>query len=235
MNINDNNKYQLIDDYLKGGMSQDEIDRFKAFMQSDKDLALEAAITRELGEASSFSVVESQLRATLDNIRAEKTGTQKDSHPSTTTTNYGKIALVALLLAGMSYLLFNVFNPFANSSPQGQYQQMAMVEPLALSTKSNDNTTNLIELESTYNKGDYRGALPLIETYLKTNVNDLDVLLAKGIALTEIKEYRKAHMIFAKIGGLDPRVKKHLWFDAVAYVKEKKVRENKQELSFIPF
>jgi len=223
MNINENNKFQLIDDYLAGGMNQDELDSFKAFMQSDKDLAFETAVTAELAEASTFKAVEGQLRSTLEGIRKDRTSINDPESDSP--NNYKKLAIVAALLGLLSYVLLTFFNPFNSSKSHSDQAQYAMVEPLQLSTKSADNESNLVLLESLYNKGDYAGALAEMDSYLKSNPKDLDVMIAKGIALTETQAYLEAHKIFSQISSYNPRVKKHLWFDAVAYAKEGKTTQ----------
>ena len=49
---------------------------------------------------------------------------------------------------------------------------------------------------------------------------DMDVLLAKGISLTELGKYKEAHQAFAYIKSLNPRLKKFQWFDAHCYLRE---------------
>lgn len=230
MNINENNKFQLIDDYLKGGMSQDEIDSFRAFMQSDKDLALDAAITMEIEEASAFRPIESQLRDTLGNIRREKTGA---NHPSTTKNNTVKLAVIAAVLGLLTYFFISLFGQWNTSQSTDTYQQYAMVEPLELSTKSNQKVENLLELQSSYNQGNYTDALMHINSYLAIYPRDLDVLLAKGIAMTETGSYDQAHKVYATIAALNPRVQKYKWYDALTYIKEGKVAQAKVVLTDI--
>ncbi len=232
MKINENNKFQLIEDYLKGGMNQDEVDRFNAFMQSDKDLALDTAISAELEEAASFGAVESQLRDTLSRIRKDKVTVEAPLQEKP--RNFTRLIVVALLLAGLSAAFLYVFNNL-NSNMEGRPDnpQFAMVEPLALTSKSDEGSTNLVDMEAYYNAGEYEKALPLINEYLKTNKYDLDVLLAKGISLTETSKFKEAHLVFAIIGGHNPRVKKHLWFDAIAYMQEGKTAQASQILRTI--
>jgi len=230
MNINENNKFQLIDDYLKGGMSQDEIDSFKAFMQSDKDLAYDTAITMEMEEASAFSPAESHLRETLGNIRRERTG---QNHQSTTKNNTLRLALIGAFLGLLTYVLISLFGQFNAGTADDAYQQYAMVEPLELSTKSTQKVENLLQLQASYNQGNYADALPHIDVYLDLYPRDLDVLLAKGISLTETGAYNQAHKVYAAIAALNPRVQKYKWYDALTYVKEGNLAQAKVLLSDI--
>ncbi len=228
MNINENNKFKLIDDYLKGGMNQDEIDSFKAFMQSDRDLAYDIAISKELEEASAFSSIETQLRDTLGTIRREDVGSGKGQNAS---ANYFKIALVTIALTLLTFISYTYFSKVTPAATSGQ--QFAMVEPLELSTKSNTATTEIINMQASYNAGDYTTALPQINNYLKSNPRDLDVLLAKGIALTQTESYYQAQQVFALMASMKPRVQKHKWYSAVAYTKEGKTEQARMILTDI--
>ena len=98
-----------------------------------------------------------------------------------------------------------------------------MAEPLDLITKGSIEQTSHIltkELQEAYNSGDYEKALPLIEDYLKEAPKDMDVLLAKGISLSELERYAEAHEAFDYIASLKPRVQKQKWYDAICYLKE---------------
>lgn len=219
MNINDNNKYQLIDDYLSGGMTPKDIDSFKAFMQSDKDLAYDMNVVAEMEEASSFNVLENQLRDTLANIRTERTAT--DSSPKKTTkTNLFKYVAFALVFAGLLFVMYSLFSSSKNSNKSIDYQHLAMVEPLQLTTKSDISVEDHRAMQDLYNAANYKEALPKIESYLSTHPRDLDVLIAQGISLSEIGKYDEAHTVFNTIKSLNPRVNKYQWYDALTYLKE---------------
>ena len=219
MNINDNNKYQLIDDYLSGGMTQKDIDSFKAFMQSDKDLAYDMNVVAEMQEASSFNVLENQLRDTLANIRTERTAT--DSSPKETTkTNPYKYLAFALVFAGLLFVMYSALGSNKNSNNKIEFQHLAMVEPLQLTTKSDLSLAEHREMQDLYNAANYKEALPMIESYLSTNPRDLDVLIAQGISFSELGRYNEAHTVFGTIKSLNPRVNKYLWYDAITYLKE---------------
>ena len=220
MNLNEANKYQLIDDYLSGGLSQDDIDKFRAFLQSDADLALEHRIVRELQESESFAHKEADLRDTLATLRKEDVSEIK-MEP---TAKRGRLRYLmsAVAVAASFLLLFSVY--FNGEATMGDsYEQYAMAEPLDLITKGSIEQTSHIltkELQEAYNSGDYEKALPLIEDYLKEAPKDMDVLLAKGISLSELERYAEAHEAFDYIASLKPRVQKQKWYDAICYLKE---------------
>lgn len=206
------NKYQLIDEYLSGSMGQDDIDKFKAFMQSDADLRAETMILGEMEEMSSFATMEEGLRDTLKGIRNEavpqKSGINK----------FIKLGLAALLLGLLAYMVYPKLSTGANDDLLIQY---ASVEPLTLTTKSADLNMDLREMQDFYNAGNYSKALLPINNYLSAHPQDIDVLLAKGIALYQTGDYKAAQLTFDSINALQPRVAKHKWHSALAYIKAK--------------
>jgi len=240
MNLNQDNKYQLIDEYLEGGMSQTDIDKFKAFMQSDADLDLDVKMVTEIQEARAFSPLESQLRDSLSAIRKADVSadTTAPAHASVAqpakTNNLVKYGITGLFLAAVLYLLFNVFGNMSQANqPNDAYMQFAMVEPLHLTTKGELSQEDIQGMEKAYNDGEYATALALINKYLESNPNDLDVLNAKSVSLTEVGNFKDAHKTFRVIEALNPRVKKYAWNEAMAYLKQNKITPAKKLLTDI--
>lgn len=215
MNI-ERNKYQLIEDYLSGALQNDELDKFKAFLQSDADLREEVRITSELEESFAFNQDEAQLRDTLSQIR-------KDNAPPKVAWKY---LVMALILALTCFLLFRFFAPTVqNTQPIHLAENYSQVEPLSLITKGAATKVDLREMQDLFNAKSYTKALPLIEQYLSDNPQDLDVLLAKGIALLETEQYQKADNCFSDIKAMNPRVKKYLWYSAISLLNQDKTSE----------
>ena len=212
MNIDDTNKFQLIDDYLNGGLSQDDTDKFKAFMQSDRDLALDVNIVEELNESVRFGVAENDLRKTLGTIRTEDTNRG---------STFVKPLIIALLLSALLFTLFKFYGSSIDQPSQTNnlYQQYAMVEDLSLTTKSVDVDPNFRKLETAYNSQNYLEALPIIDNLLNAKPKDLDILLAKGIALMKTNQDEAALNVFEYMTSLGPRVNKQYWYQALTYCK----------------
>ena len=236
MNLDDNNKYELLDNYLSGGMNADDIDKFRAFLQSDADLAMDHQIVAEITEAKEFTPQEAALRATLSSIK-RNSATDTDLTPQTKAIPEPTVTVpkksktrylyTAIAMAASLVLLFSIFLPQMsnNSTSYGQY---AMIEPLDLTTKGAiDDLTLTTNLQEAYNSKDYAKALPQIEAYLAAAPKDMDVLLAKGISLTELEKYSEAHQAFAHIKSLRPRLKKYQWFDAQCHLKEGNLEQAK--------
>ncbi len=234
MNLNQENKYQLIDTYLEGGMSQADIDKFKAFMQSDADLDLDVKMVSEIQEARAFSPLESQLRDSLNSIRQADVIGESTPAEVTKTNSVMKYGVAAISIAAVLYLLFSVFGNLNQADqPSDAYMQFAMVEPLHLTTKGDLSQKEIVGMQQAYNEGEYASALPFIDKYLDSNPSDLDVLNAKSISLTEVGNYKEAHKTFRVIEALNPRVKKYVWNEALAYLKQNKITTAKMLLNDI--
>ncbi len=237
MNLNENNKYEILDNYLSGGMSAEDLDKFRAFLQSDADLAMDHQIVAEMKEAKEFAPLESDLRATLASIKSDTSATIETSpqltatHNPTSKTSSTRFLYTAIAMAASLLLLVGVFLPNMLETG-GSYDQYAMIEPLDLTTKGaavNDLTLTK-NLQEAYNAQDYNQALPQIEAYLAVAPKDMDVLLAKGITLMELNKFEEAHAAFDYIKSLNPRVKKYQWFDAQCFLKQDKIAEAKSLL-----
>ena len=135
-----------------------------------------------------------------------------------------KYGVTAILLAALLYLLFSIFGNLTQADqPSDAYHQYAMIEPLHLTTKGDLSQKEIVSMQQAYNAGEHATALPLINIYLDSNPNDLDVLNAKSVSLTELGNYKEAHKTFRVIEALNPRVKKYVWNEAIAYLKQNKI------------
>lgn len=223
MNI-DNNKYELIDNYLSGSLHKDDLDKFKAYMQSDADLRQEVTIAAELQESADFNTQELQLRQTLAQVH-------KDHAPKSFVWKY---LLMAGLLAITSFILLKFFAPSLNQSePIHLAANYSEIEPLSLITKGETKEVDIRKMQILYNKKKFTKALPLMAAYLASRPDDLDVLLAEGISLSEIGNYKEAEESFSKIESLGPRVKKYLWYRALNQLKQEDSVSAKQTLNEI--
>jgi len=233
MNLNENNKYEILDDYLSGGMSADDLDKFRAFLQSDADLAMDYQIVTELKEAKEFAPLEADIRATLASIKggapsatSPQLAVSHNANPTPISkTSSRRFLYTSIAMAASLLLLVGVFLPNMLDSGDS-YAQYAMIEPLNLTTKGTVTDLTLTKtLQEAYNAQDYDQALPQIEAYLAVAPKDMDVLLAKGITLMELNRFDEAHAAFDYIKSLNPRVKKYQWFDAQCYLKQGKLPE----------
>lgn len=210
MKITEDNKYDLIDNFLSGKMDAQASKLFQALLEHDEELASEVSIVRDLSEIGPFTTQESNLKTSLENIHREST----KAPPA---NQLLKFLLVFVILSGLLFLFFKGLN---DGKASNHNLQMAMVEPLEIVTKDDNNFKDLRVMQDLYNSGNYKSAYPYIISYLQSNPGDLDVILAKGISLMETQKFSDAHIVFEQIEDLQPRVLRYKWYMAVNYIKQ---------------
>lgn len=207
MKITEDNKYELIDNYISGQMDMDISKSFESVLKSDEELAAEVNLIRELNDFQEFSIQESNLRTTLENIK-------KSNKPK---GQLLKFLVVFLVAAGLLFMFLKTLNQDIDRSG---YAAIAMVEPLEIVTKDGSNFKDLRVMQELYNSEQYKSAYPYILSYLQSNPGDLDVILAKGISLMEMQKFSDAHNVYLQIKALNPRVKKYKWYMAINFIKQ---------------
>ena len=220
MKITEDNKYELIDNYISGQMDVEDVSIFESFIQKDEDLHAEVNLVRELNDFQQFSVQEAELKTTLNNIRNKP-------QPK---GNVIKFLIFFVLAATILFLFLKTLN---QGSVTESYGPIAMAEPLEIITKSDNNFKDLRVMQDLYNSQEYKSAYPYILSYLQSNPGDLDVILAKGISLMEMEKFSDAHDVYSQIESLNPRVKKYKWYMAINYMKEGQNDKAKSLLSEI--
>jgi len=212
MKITADNRYELIDKFISGLMDTHENEQFSSYLKNDEELSAEVNLVRELHEFQEFSVKEDNLRKTLHTLQK----------PKSSSKSYLKYILIALI-AGSALLYF--FNSLNTASQSDMQIQMAMVEPLHLIVKGETEYKNVREMQDLFNGGNYKAAFPYIENYLAQHPRDLDVLLAKGVALTSMDKYSEAQAVFSQIESYNPRVKKYKLYSAVNLIEQGKKQD----------
>jgi tetratricopeptide (TPR) repeat protein len=207
MKITEDNKYDLIDNYISGNMDMESSELFESLLHENEELSIEVNLIRELNDFQEFSTQESELKASLNDIR-------KESKPNGSVL---KFLLLFLVAAGLLFMFFKTLKQDADKSA---YSAMAMVEPLEIVTKDGSSFKDLRVMQDLYNTEQYKSAYPYILSYLQSNPGDLDVILAKGISLMEMQKFSDAHNVFLQIESMDPRVKKYKWYTAINYIKQ---------------
>lgn len=207
MKITEDNKYDLIDNYLSGNMDMEASELFESILLQNEELNIEVNLIRELNDFQEFSTQESDLRASLDIIR-------RDNKPKGALV---KFLLLFLIAAGLLFMFFKTLNQESDSQA---YSAMAMIEPLEIVTKDGSNFKDIRVMQDLYNSKEYKSAYPYILSYLQSYPADLDAILAKGISLMEMQKFSDAHNVFLQIEKLNPRVKKYKWYTAINYIKQ---------------
>lgn len=224
----DEKDYIELNKYLAGELSKEEYDIFAERIKNEPELQKELAWQQETNAFLQRKEGAGNLKKTFSNV--EKDFFKKEK-PEVKVVNIARRKWLGLVgVAAAAALLFFVFNPF--TSPD-LYQQYSNPTAISLLDRS-DAIANAREAETAFNAGDYKKAYAFLSAYLSDNQDDIQALLAKGIAATEIANYKEAEQILKSISNGKTLLKQEgTWYLALMYLKQGEIENAKVSLQKI--
>jgi tetratricopeptide (TPR) repeat protein len=218
--------YEIIDQYLAGELTGEELAAFEQQMQADPALANEVQLYKALGEeikqANQPDTIEDSLR---NNIAALNTTYFK---PKATVVKMKKIWWLgaAAAIAAIVLLLVQPFagEKFDNEKLFAHYS--ANTDELSSVQRGGTDNPELVKAAELYNSKQYQLALPLLEKLVTAYPDDKDLLLAKGVSVLQNGKAESAIPIFNAISSTETVYKNSaLWFKALSLLKMNKLAE----------
>ncbi|MGB1269594.1 MAG: hypothetical protein ACPG45_07625 [Flavobacteriaceae bacterium] len=246
--MNDFNRDQMIDDYICGRLSKDDLTAFENQLREDSGLAEEVAINKNLFALHDSSSWEEITTLNKDGKLYENYLLSKDgqhikkainqaqhSYKQQTTSPiklykwYAAAASVVLLIA-FSYIFTSNQN-----SPENLYADFSNLSELPSLTQRSDADKLLSDAEELFLNKQYIAAVRSLELYNeKYNTSTSNTLLYKGICYLELNDFSKATTQFNTLknsNSLDRN--KAFWYLALTSLKQKNIKETKRLLQLI--
>jgi tetratricopeptide (TPR) repeat protein len=225
----DEKDYIELNKYLAGELSEMEYNAFAERIKNEPELQKEVAWQQETSAFLQRKEGVENLKNTFSNIENDFF---KEEKPKTKVVNMARRKWLGLVgVAAAAALLFFIFNPF--NSPD-LYRQYSNPTAISLVDKS-DVINNAREAEMAFNAGDYKKAYAFLSSYLSKNREDMQAYLAKGIAATEIGNYKEAEQILQNISNGKTLLKQEgTWYLALMYLKKGEIEKAKLQLQKIP-
>jgi len=225
----DEKDYIELNKYLAGELSEGEHNAFAERIKNEPELQKELAWQQETNAFLQRKKGAEGLKKTFSTIENDFF---KEEKAEAKVVNMGRKRWLGIVgIAAAAALLFFIFNPFA--SPD-LYQQYSNPTAISLLDRS-DVIANAREAETAFNAGDYQKAYAFLSAYLSENQDDIQALLAKGIAATEIGNYKEAEQILTNISKGKTMLKgEGQWYLALMYLKKGELEKAKAELRKIP-
>lgn len=221
--------YIELNKYLAGELSEVERDAFSERLKNEPDLQKESAWQQETTAFLQRKKGANDLRKTFSSVENDFFKEEKREAKVVSINRKRWLGIVGVAVAAV--LLFFIFNPFA--SPD-LYQQYSNPTAISLLDRS-DAIANAREAEMAFNEGDYKKAYAFLSAYLAERPDDLQALLAKGIAATEIGNYTEAEQILKGIDeGKTMLTGEGTWYLALMYLKKGEIEKAKIQLQKIP-
>lgn len=226
--------YEIIEKYLNGELSSEELNEFNHQLENDKEFKQEVDLYKEINLSlkNKYENLEKEekLKSTLSKLGTKHFQTEKNSKE-----NKSKIFPLKTYFLRISSIAAIVIISFFLLKPQTSlYNQFAEHSNLEIQVKGDNNET-LLNASDLYNSKKYSEAIPLLEDYLRTNPADFEIQMSLGIALLETDENEDAFIIFDHIykqGNVFRN--KATWYMALVNVKTGKTEIAKVYLESIP-
>lgn len=180
-----NERYDEIERYLSGELSEEELTSFSQRLAADEELAAEVAVMEMARESIGRQAATEAEVAELRNVMSDVSAKQPHRKPIVKqlwfrAASIGAAAAIAVLL-------------WINW-PQGGtlYQQYVSHPAMALAQRSDDGQESVVALEAAFNGEDYANAEQLIQDYASTSGWNAELRLFAGICQLEQQQYSAA-------------------------------------------
>lgn len=200
--MNEDTKYQKIQDYLEGRLSSPELDAFENELKSDPDLQMEVDLQRLSGDAIEL-LVEENLRGELKDLHREMQG---QSAPQTKVRSLRR-RIVPLSIAASILLVIGFF---AANYTAGQYDNDSLAadfydNDLLQRVRGNNSASLLQEGMDFYESGNYTEALTYLDGVTDPNLK-AEAEYAAAHAHYNLGQYQEAMDNFETVmNSNDPR------------------------------
>jgi len=221
--------YIELNKYLAGELSEAEHNAFAVRIANEPDLQKELAWQQETNAFLQRKEEVNDLKKTFSSVGNDFFKEEKTEAKVVKMRSRKWLGLVGI--AAAAALLFFIFNPFASPDLYQQYSN-----PTAISLLDrNEVIANAREAETAFNAGEYQKAYAFLSAFLSKNQDNIQALLAKGIAATEIENYKEAEQIFQDISSGKTLLKEEgTWYLALMYLRKGELENAKTELEKIP-
>lgn len=236
--MTDRQKHQeLLEAYLANNLEKEARADFEKQLETNKELAQELALHKELDEALQdqetfdFESTLLEVRSELDEEEEEETDTGSAKVVPFFKKYRGlSIAASILLLIGAFYFL----QPSTSSDPFAQFYEPY---PNYLTTRSGDPSENELLNNSIlqYKNKDFQNALNGFQSLLDANANQYDLIFYKGMCQLELKQSDAAIASLKDViaEGANQYVQPALWYSALAQVQKEDLAAAKTTLQSI--
>lgn len=237
----------LIDNYLRGLLSEEEVDSFKLKLQSDdefrKNFELEQALWASQNETdwsfvnsnnTDVEVYRELLQGSdLQNLKKSLKQTNTEFNKDATASSKPKLYLFAAASIAILICLGIFFNQdVSNQELVDDYLNTSNLPSFV--SRGDDPKIELIEAQNLFENGSYQKALDVFIPTLEANKNNSSIYVYIGIAQMKLKNYKEAEIVFNELiyqNLIDSE--KGYWYKALLYLEQDKIEEAKAILNGI--
>ncbi len=221
------NDTALIEKYLAGELSNEEVQAFEMRLKADMEFAETFKLYQSIENEMQADEDESQLRDELSQHTKKYFGEEERGKVIPMGPARKKRWLYAAVAAAASITLLLIFNPFKNHRLNSEelYAQNAVPEDLPTTLRGNNEDSLLAKATALYNKKNYMAALPLLDSITRAKPGEAQLQLALGICYLQTNKFE---MAISKFDGLATGQSIYK-YDAIAWKALAFLKQNKKE------
>jgi tetratricopeptide (TPR) repeat protein len=228
--------YEIIDQYLAGELSGENLADFEKQMQANPALANEVRLYKAMGDGIKKMTQQNQSKEDLHrNIEAfNKEYFRPQAAPVVRIKKIWWLGAAAAVAA----IVLLVVRPFAlekfnNEKLFAHYS--AKTDELSIIKRGGKDDTTVIKAAELYNSKQYKEALPLLEKLVTVYPDDKDLIVAKGVSLLKTGNAGAAITIFNEIITVETVYKNTaLWYKGLSFLKMNQLAESRNILETLP-
>ncbi|PXX96971.1 hypothetical protein DF185_18240 [Marinifilum breve] len=189
--------FDRIEDFLDGGLSDDQLKEFEKDLLDDPDLQMELDLHQEVDEAIMENDI-MDLRSKLEAIEIPPKEQEKRKFKYLTKWNIVAASLALFIGLGSLMFLVNNKNSYSNEKVYSNYYKPYAIVNTTRSADANIDNMLVTALKS-YEAKDYQTALTLFKQILDKDSTNITSNFYSGISNLEINEYHKANKNFTRV------------------------------------
>ena len=230
----------LIDNYLKGLLSENEQVSFSNRLESDADFKERFELEKQLFDAlneDTWSFANDKNSEATDYVKflkeddiqnLKKTLAETSSKFSANKNETSR--RLFYYLAAASVVLFIGFQFFFNQNISNQelYNDYVALNDLPSFVSRSDGTHDLAKAQRLFENKEYQDALSIFQSQFNESDDKANIFIYQGLAQTELEKFDDAEKTFNKLISSDLLdAQKGHWYKALLYLKQDKVVESK--------
>lgn len=193
----DEMKFDRIEDFLDGELTNDQLQEFEKELLDDPDLQMDLDFHKEVNEAIMETDI-MDLRNKLEAIDIPPTETEKRKRQYLSKWNIVAASLALIIGLGSLVYLLDGKPSYSNEQIYSNYYKPYNI---VNNTRSSDAMIDnlLVDALRSYESKDYRTALSLFKQILDKDSTNITGNFYSGISNLEINEYSKANKNFTRV------------------------------------
>jgi len=231
---------EKIEQYLSGQLSPQELTAFERALASNKELAKQVEMMRDLdlalADEKAVEVQQTIQQVGKDFFAADHTSGNTKKHSIKRLPFYRRplaIAASILFLVAAAALIWQMNaggTSLSNDELFAQYYSIEKMSPTVRGDQQTDSLYNLALLQ--YNDKQYSSAINHLNTLLEQDPDNLQFVNALANAYLNDQQLEKAKVQFKRIveDGKSIMAPKAIWYLALIQIKQGKVEEAKKQL-----